>query len=171
MIGLFIIGLLIIIAIQDLKYRAVSWIVFPILFITTIVMVRQSHSWLIVSETFMYNSVFVIAQLLLVTIYISIKHNRIVNITTKYLGWGDILFLFVTSSFFSFFNFILFYIISLSLILFTTILVRILKRNLVREIPLAGGMAIILSIIHIEQLLFRRLDYYDNGMLFTLLSG
>ena len=83
-------------------------------------------------------------QLLLLTIYFSMKNKKWVNITKDYLGWGDILFLLTVAFFLSPMNYLFFYVGSLLVVLLFTMLA--LVRNGTRyKIPLAGLQALLFA--------------------------
>src|SRR5687767_2383089 len=98
---------------QDWKYRAVYWYVFPVLFCLLSVHSLQGLTFnqLIIHSA--YNLGFLLIQLVLLSLYFSVKHKRLVNITHEFLGWGDVLFLLCITCAFSPFNYLLFYVSSL----------------------------------------------------------
>lgn len=81
--------------------------------------------------------------LLLVSVYFSVKHRQIINITKGLLGWGDVLFLLSIAFYLSFLNFIVFYVASLLMVLLLWVIRFILFRKKQEQIPLAGLQAIL----------------------------
>ena len=148
------ITLLSIIFYQDLKYKAVTWILFPAIAIVFVTYNFYSNN---VSDVF-YNSginiVFVLLQLLILTLYFSLKARKIVNIAQKSLGWGDILFLISVCFLLPPNTFFLFYILSLILIVLKEIISRIVFAKYSEKIPLAGLQALLLAILIIFQQIF-----------------
>jgi hypothetical protein len=143
---LFIIWL-ILIAVQDFKYRAVSWYLFPmglgILIIQTLHLNHDvNQAWNI-----LLNSCFILFQMLAVTMYFSLKNRRFVNIFKGYFGLGDLFFLLVITAAFSPVNFILFIIFSFALSLFGYLVFLLFIEN--NRIPLAGLMALILAPVNV----------------------
>ena len=103
--------LLSVIVYQDFRYRAISWVTLPLLFATftaNYILETDFNSFL---QSFLFNIGFIVFQLIAVTVYFSLKNRAITNITSKYIGWGDILFFTVASAVFSPVNFIVFYLL------------------------------------------------------------
>jgi uncharacterized membrane protein len=112
------------------------------------------------------NTMLLIFQFLLLTIYFSIRSHRLTNIVNKFIGIGDIIFFIFLGLTFSPFNFMLFFITSLVLTLIVyAIFVRGKKEQY--KIPLLGSMAVfyIVSLI-IEQV--SRFDRFDDTFMVYL---
>ena len=133
------------IAYQDFRYRKISvWMLVCLLL--SIVL-----SWLFSSASGIHNSVqniavnavFVLLLLAGISVYF-ILTKGFSKIIDHYIGWGDIVFLFIVAGLFSPVNFLLFCIVSFSaaLILFGTIQLLHPKSN--REVPLAGILSVVL---------------------------
>ncbi len=134
---------LIIISIQDFKYRAISWYLFPVglgILILHIVHLETGTGHI---RNVLFNTGFVILQLSIVTAYFSIKHKRFVNIFNRYFGVGDLLFLWVITLAFSPVNYMVFVIFSLFMSLTGFLIFTLFKE--VEKIPLAGAMAVLLA--------------------------
>ena len=89
------------------------------------------------------NGLFFGLQLLVLTLYFSIKNKQLVNITNRQLGLGDILFFLPLSGFFSLFKLLPFLLITL---VFSIIAVLLLPKHQ-QNIPLAGLLAIGMLIV------------------------
>jgi hypothetical protein len=140
--------LLLIIFAEDMYSRAVHWFLFPLL-IAAFVLLRSVgqeplHSIMVDA---VLNSGFVLLQYSLVTLYFSVKRRRLVNITSGLLGWGDILFIFSFAFVLSPVNYVVFYIISLIVVLIGWLIYTLLTRLSDRHIPLAGMQAFLLAVI------------------------
>tara|TARA_R100001509_G_scaffold165753_1_gene149679 strand:+ start:1308 stop:1628 length:321 start_codon:yes stop_codon:yes gene_type:complete len=86
-------------------------------------------------------------QLLLVTIYFSLKERRFVNIIDKYLGLGDILFFLSCSVAFKYDMYIMFLLFSfLTAIVVAFFYMKLFKKKTIL-IPLAGIMSINLILL------------------------
>ncbi len=160
---------LVIVFIQDIKYRQISWWLIPVLAL----IFGMKATFSIDLNTMFYFSIinffFFFLQLLLLTIYFSIKNKKYINIVNSYLGIGDILFIIVTCMAFSPVNFIFFYITGLIVTLAAMIIYNIKAKVTEKEIPLAGVMAILLAIC----LLYNRvkqLDFYNDQFLLTVFN-
>ena len=141
-----VMGILLVMAYQDFKWRAIHWFLFPLLLL--LVLLGQ---FLIadLSETIQsagFNLIFIASQLILLTTYFSIKNSRLVNITKGLLGWGDVLFFINLCFFFSPVNFLIFYLGSLT---FSIVLFLIYFKNSINtKIPFAGLQAICLILVY-----------------------
>ncbi|MGE0637856.1 MAG: hypothetical protein AB7P01_15545 [Bacteroidia bacterium] len=154
---------------QDFKYHAVSWLVFPLMFLLLAVpsILSSFSEW---ATTTLINISFVVIQLFLVSVYFSLKEKRLVNITSEQIGWGDILFFLVFTQAFSPVNFLLFYIFTLFFIVLVFLIYN-LKKGLSKEIPLAGAMAIMLLFAQVARLFFSSLDFYNDAFATELIIG
>ena len=158
------------IAVQDLKSRSVYWFWFPIL--TTLFLLTGLYQFQVkdIIIRSLINSGFIILQLLVLTIYFSIKQARLVNITQDLLGWGDILLLLSICWYFSTFNLIVFYLFSLVLTLLiwgTTIL--LIKKNY-KQIPLAGLQAIIFVVCLVADWKSTKIDLASDAWIMNYLK-
>lgn len=152
---------------QDFKHRLISWPLIPLLllcFLTQgfikIPMAELLHN------TF-FNLAFIVLQLLALSIYISLKNKKLVNIVDSYIGLGDILFFAVITTAFSPVNFIIFYIAGLLFTLISYGIYVSLKKSGSKEIPLAGTMSLALIIVLLADC-FSLGNYFYND---TLLTG
>ena len=151
--------LLLVLFVQDIKDRSVSWILFPILFL-----LLALSRWLngIGYQEFFYQSfsnlAFLIFQLVAVNIYFSIKQRSRVNITNGMLGWGDILFLVTIAFYFPLYLFILFYLCSLFVVIVSWSLWKKFTESRTEQIPLAGLQAIFLTVMIIAGFFFPVFD-------------
>lgn len=139
------------IAYQDLKYREVTWILFPSVAIIGILISLQSTTVLNIFQHWCINFLFLLLQYLLAKFAINLK-----NRTKKkdiVLGLGDILFLLSSAFFFSVSDFIKFYILSLlfSLVIFLLIIRPLDLPNNGNTIPLAGLQSIFMIILFVLQ--------------------
>jgi len=133
--------------VQDIKSRAVHWVLFPVLLLLFVAerylqQTRLAESW----QAVLINIGFLLTLLLIVSAYFSFREGRWVNITVQLLGWGDILFLFSITFYLSVLNFLFFYIGSLILILLGWTVWQLSKKNKDKHIPLAGLQALLLGL-------------------------
>ena len=144
LIKIAILLVLLIVFIQDLASRAVYWLLFPVLaalFVT--LRFHQDHFsaiWPVVS----INIAFLLLQLLIISLYFSIKQRRWTNISLQLLGWGDILFLISLTFYLSTLNYLFFYISSLILSLIIWGLWQLFSSYKNIQLPLAGMQAFLL---------------------------
>ena len=131
--------------VQDMKSRSVYLILFPLLAISFIGLYGiQHHTLAGYWFTPFINLLFLFVLFLGVSAWFSLKEKRWVNITHHMLGLGDILFLLSITFCFSLINYVLFFVISLIIVLTVWLTA---KRTLFKDsnhIPLAGLQALIL---------------------------
>ncbi len=139
-----VIGVLAAVVWQDFKYRTVYAWLFPLL---VVLIVIQS----IVLNVFSFTSV--VANLVIVAVQLGLLNLLMYWRTKKWLmhgekwiGWGDIAFFAVLACCFSTINFVVFYVASLSIVLFGTLAAMAFGRFIV-HIPLAGGQAMLLALL------------------------
>ena len=161
-IDLCLLILLSITAFQDFKHRTISWYLIPLLIITFIYRVYNTNE----TSTFWvhsaFNFVFVLAQLILLTIYMSIKKMKLVNIINTYLGLGDVLFFLVICLALSPLNFVLFYLAGMLFTAIGHLIYTGIVKKPNREIPLAGSMALLFIFLIFINLLIPLPFYTDN---------
>ncbi len=145
---------------QDFKFRAIGlgWLILLCLLI-----VIRTANILEGSLTAAYslaNSTFVIIQVIFITVFYSLKNKRFINIGAAYLGWGDVLFFIAISPLFSPVNYVLFYVVSLTLTLCLFVGIQVYTRQ-PQLIPLAGCVAACLMTLLIGQW-FWDFNFYND---------
>jgi hypothetical protein len=88
------------------------------------------------------NSAFILLQMLILSIYFSLKNGKWVNVTKELLGWGDVLFLLSLAFYLSALNFLFFYLASLIAVLICWISWQAFSKGKSKQIPLAGLQAL-----------------------------
>lgn len=152
---------LIVTARQDFRARAISWFLIPSLLILTIIQKIYAGNMELLWRFFLLNNLFLIIQLGLVWIYFSLKNKKLVNIIDTQIGLGDILFFMAIAGLFSPLNFIVFYLVSLLLSLFSTIVIKLWKKPEEFSIPLAGYFSLFLiALIFLQR--FNELNLYND---------
>jgi hypothetical protein len=161
LINVFILLVLLLIFIQDIKYRFVYWILFPVLILLFITGAIIHHeAFLQIGTQFGFNVAFLLLQLLILSAYFSFKQKKLVNLTQTLLGWGDILFLVSVAFYFSFLNFLVFYIGSLTMVLIIWTISQSVSEN--KKIPLAGLQAMTLILFLVCNWLIFHVDPSDD---------
>ncbi len=161
--------ILLAIFIQDLKFRAVYWWLFVLLFVALGILVLQ-HGIDVPLGNLGFNLIFFFLQLVLLSLYFTIKHGKLVNITKQYLGWGDVLFLVAITAYLSFLSFVAFYILSLLLIVFFELIRAMVTKQQAHKIPLAGYQSLLLAILMIGNDCLYRFDLSNNQWLLPILN-
>jgi Flp pilus assembly protein protease CpaA len=138
-----VLSLLALVWMQDLRYRAVSWVIFPLLLLGVAALRLLSgeplaDAW----PAVVVNSGILLMILLLLTLYVLIKYRKLVNITDQYLGSGDILFFGVTAFALSILNFLFFLVTSLICTGLLQLVWWAVNKN--KHVPLAGLQALFL---------------------------
>lgn len=131
--------ILLLIFYQDIKYRAVTWYLFPWLALS-LVSVSQRFEL----QNSLINAGFVLSVFIILSIWFSLKDGKIVNLFERHIGLGDLLFLISISAYFSIPAFFFFYLLSLVLIVIGHIIYTISKRSKPETIPLAGLQSLFL---------------------------
>lgn len=131
------IALLVMCTYQDLRFRGIHWFVFPLLLLGAIALRWNELD----ATTLVLNTGFLTFLLLGLTLYLSLKEQRFVNITKGYFALGDILFLIALIPLFSFEWFILFFTAGTILTLIFHVIASMIKPQ--KTIPYAGYMAIV----------------------------
>ncbi|PTT03462.1 hypothetical protein DBR11_02165 [Pedobacter sp. HMWF019] len=132
---------------QDMRYRGVYWIFFPVLSALFFFLKLKQVGWVNTLQDAGYAITFLVVQLLLVWLYFSVKHRKLFNIVDSYLGLGDILFLLTLAFYLSPLNYVVFYLLSLILVLVYVLVTKRIKGMDHIHIPLAGLQAAFLAML------------------------
>lgn len=149
--------LLLLIIIEDVRYRAVRWWAFPLLAVGFIGIEYKALEYTDV----LTNLVFVIIQLAMLSIYFSFKEKKVFNITKKYLGWGDILFWVAACFLFSIPNYLLFFIGSLIFSVFAIVIWKLIMKSNTTTIPLAGLQSIVVLLLLLLSIVSSEFSFRD----------
>ncbi|MBI4646430.1 MAG: hypothetical protein HY738_07510 [Bacteroidia bacterium] len=163
-----IIHFLLLIAYQDFKYRAVSWFLLPVLFVTVAVRAFSCMELSQVALGFAINAGVITFQLIILTAWFSLKERKQVNIFNRFIGLGDILFFFFFCLMFSPVNFVLLMTGAMSLILLVFGSRLLLSGHTNKQIPLAGAFSIIIIVLIIIQIFIQEIDFYDDSKILKL---
>jgi hypothetical protein len=157
------------IAFQDFRERQISWLLLPPVFIFFAWkgFLTQSPAALITG--FVLNSCFILVQLLLLTLWMSLRNKKWTTIIDVHLGLGDILFFAAITAAFEPFLFVVFYVLSMIITLAGVLISRLLLPRANPEIPLAGSMAMVLMICIIITAMVPSIDFYTRPVLFSFL--
>jgi len=170
LINTILIAVLGVVIYQDFRYRAVSWIVFLVLFIVSLIVGLGEIS----AADFVQSSLINLGILAIIfaglTLYFSLKEGKLVYIINKYIGVGDLLLFVILAILFSPANFILFYTISLLLTVLGSAAFILFKKDNKAEIPLAGAFSIVLIACLIYAGLNGDINLYDDGLVLELLN-
>ena len=128
--------LLLIIFYQDLRYRAVIWFLFPLLFCAAI-----WYNYPVINyETLFLNILFVLFLLLMLTIYVSAREKKLTTVWNGFFSWGDILFIIAITPLFDFIGYIYFFTFGTLLTLFIHAVVVRFSKN--KTVPYAGYLSV-----------------------------
>ena len=166
-----IVWLLLIVVIQDFRYREISWFLIPLLIIVFVSKGLITISPLELVRFSFINCAFVGIQLALLSAYVSLKNKRLIFIVNSHLGLGDILFFIVICIAFSPANFIVFYVSSLVFALIVFVIYKLIVKNNNEHIPLAGMIALLLVIVILLKLLLPQLNFYDDSFIVSILTN
>ncbi len=145
--------LLLLVLVEDLKYRAVHLWVFPLLLVSFMVLKLQDSSFATVLTESAFNLALIIFNLILLTAYFSIKFKKPTLITRSLIGWGDILFFGCMIPLFSFRQFVLVFPLSVAFSLIAFLLLSVSKKQADLKVPFAGFQALfVLALIGLDYL-------------------
>lgn len=127
---------------QDLRFREVYWLVFPVIFLLLLSLAYLSGIGLQqILKNLLFNNCFLLFQLLIVTAYFSMKQKQWVWITKELIGWGDLLFLISICAYLSTINYLFFYVTSLLFTLLVSLPFIVSKSSRNFKVPMAGIQA------------------------------
>ncbi|MFN0293019.1 hypothetical protein [Pedobacter helvus] len=155
--------LLVMMAWQDWKYRAISLWLFVLVGAGLVFLKYEAQGLSVLWEDLKINLVFLVLQFVLLFGYFAIRQRRFVNLFAGYFGEGDLFFLVLLATYLSFANFLVFYVGSLVLVVVLGFYMR--KQN--PKIPLAGAQALLLALAMGIDGLLPAVDLTEN---FWLLS-
>lgn len=139
--------ILLAIAIQDFKTRSVSWLLFPLGYFLCLI---NSSLYLSYKELAIYvglNTGIILILILILTLYLVIRHGKAGLKLGSFLGLGDVLFFLLASVCFSPFNFIIFCLISF----LTALFIGVILFSKTTTIALAGWQALVLGFVLLFQ--------------------
>lgn len=134
-----VILLLIFMAVQDFRYRAISWYAFPLLAAGMLLSNRSFEA-----SEFGLNVLLIAMNFGLLTLLLSLKYKKPVNPFSLHIGLGDLLMLICMALYFPVLNFFVFYLLSLILISLGGGIHQLFLRNRSWTIPLAGLQSLML---------------------------
>lgn len=137
MLNVAMIVLFLLVFYQDIKYKAVHWILFPLLLLISMLIGWETHT----IHSWLFNLGFVVFILGALTFYLTIKKRRLVNITDGFFSLGDILFLLAIIPLFDFQSYMVFFTLGTFFTLLLHLSVHLFKPQTV--IPYAGYMSLI----------------------------
>ena len=151
---------------QDMKSREVSFILFPMLFLLNAYITGTVKPIeMVVSDMLMILG-FITIQLLVIVLYLLLKFRKVINPFSGFIGTGDLLFWLAIAPLFSFINFVLFFVLSLSFsaIAFITFKSIFKPESITKSkfIPLAGMQAGFLFLMLLFDQLFHQLEFHQR---------
>ncbi len=158
------VSVLFIVIFQDFKNRSIAGIIIPALLVLFFFKSYFESNFTTILHYFLINNAFILLQILLVTVYFSLRFKKMLNVINNYLGSGDVLFLMSMTTLFTPLNFIFFYIIAIFIttLSYGTYLVASGRRDY--PIPLAGSMAIVLIVFFVLQYFFDGLKFSNETL-------
>jgi hypothetical protein len=163
--------LLLLILKQDLENRAVYWIIFPVLALALIARHYLSIGNIaLLWQPILVNAGFLLLQFVLVSVYFSLKHKKLIRITDELLGLGDILFLLSIALYLSVMNFLVYYMFSLIVVLIFWLVWHSFSTKKRKEIPLAGFQAMIFILFLAGDWWGKLFDLTDDTWLLNLIG-
>jgi len=155
---------------QDFRLRAISWILFPVLAIIVIFIASFELPFKTILSFTSFNIIFITLQLALLTVYFSLKNKKLTLRLDKYIGLGDILLFYVFSLAFSPMNFIIFFTVSLFIILITWLIIILIAKPKITTIPLAGAFSVVMIVLLGIKIFKSEMDFYNDNLLINYLT-
>ena len=128
-------------AVQDFRYRGISWYHF----LTLGIFLYLSKGGVEIGEV-LINLVFLCIVFALLTVWFSFKERRLLNLLEHHIGLGDLLFLTCIALYLPFSSFFLFYLLSTLIILVGVGLYVTSRKPKDFTVPLAGLQALLLLV-------------------------
>ena len=154
---------------QDFKFRGIYWWLFPLLLSLFLLDVWLRYSFARLAATAGSNIIFLIVQMFLLTVYVSLRKRKFTNIFKGYFGLGDLLFLLCIAFYFSCLNYIAFYLLSLMIVIVLTLTFGDRSRAEKEKIPLAGYQALLLLLIMTASFFIKSVNIHSDSIFFNLL--
>ena len=140
MIKILFILVLLFIFFQDLKFRAVYWFLFPIVLVLSVWVGLDLTN----IENMLWSLSFFLFSMGFLTLYMSLRQGKLINITKGFFSWGDILFLLAIIPLFSFYLYLMFFTLgTIGTLLVHGIVLTVSKGE--KTIPFAGYMSLFLT--------------------------
>lgn len=165
-----VLAMLVVVIYQDFRYRAVSWLVFPLLFMILFIHASANNGIRTTGVYAIYNSLFFLSQLLVVFLYVRFRTHQSTFFFNRYIGAGDVFFFLSISPFAQLPGYILYLISGLALTLVFHFLVRLfkMKESTKDTVPLAGFMAAYLAALLLVQLQWPHLwEQFNHPVIFS----
>ncbi|HXA02615.1 MAG TPA: hypothetical protein VNW99_11545 [Cytophagaceae bacterium] len=164
--------LLFILLYQDFKERHFSAIILPCLFFLFVFFNISSIGLGEYLNNIKINLVSTVLVFTLLSVLISLKNRKLVNITKSHFALGDLLFYLTCCFLFSFLNyFIFFFMLTPLLTIISITIIRIMKKDLSHQIPLAGIQSGILMLFFVSQIFFDFIKLNKDYQIMNLING
>ncbi|MES2629826.1 MAG: hypothetical protein V4616_12740 [Bacteroidota bacterium] len=134
--------LLVLVLVEDLKFRAVHAWIFPLL-CAAFIFLRMNETAVseVLTDTAL-NTALIALNLLLATLYFSLKNRKPVKLTGGFIGWGDLFFFIAIAPLFPFRQFVFVFPLSLLFSLIMWLGLSQFSQQRDRKVPLAGLQAL-----------------------------
>lgn len=143
---------LLIIVFQDFKYRAVHWIMFPLLWILLVIDSVISLKLRDYISGTAINLLIIFIQVLILYTYYLLQGKNLKLIESRIMGAGDVLFIFIMAFAFTWTSFMFYYIAGLLFALLAWLIFRKLFKEQTGLVPLAGLLALYMIIIMLVEI-------------------
>jgi hypothetical protein len=169
-INIIIIGLLIVIAYQDIRFREVSWLVFPIILVLNLIRGLMLMSPVQLLSIAGINMLFLVTQFLVLLLIMVLKNGLPIDFRNS-IGLADIFLLFASTLLFSNMNFICTYTGGLIFSLIVWGIKGICFPDRGKLIPLAGFFSLFLIMVMIFDILSGHFNSFNDNLLINLING
>lgn len=145
---------LLLIMIQDFRFRAVHWVLFPVLLILIIadgLYVSKIHDYL---ASISINLLIILIQGLLLITYYKIQGTDLSIVMKRMFGIGDLLFIMIMAFAFTWSTFLFYYIAGLCFTLLIWVTIKRVSTTRSKLVPLAGLLSLYMIIIMLADIIF-----------------
>jgi|GEM_PF-355549 len=166
-LSIFIVLILSAIFWQDIRTFRIYWFFFPLLTLSWWLrdLIVLHERWVDIVQQSAIILGFLLLQWIMVSGYFSLRKGKWINLTLGFFGWGDVLFLVSISFGLSFVNFLVFYILSLIVILVGVAFMKRFYGFSWQWIPLAGLQSFLLAFLILFWTFFPKGEFYWDGLL------
>jgi len=163
--------LLLIIVVQDFRYRQISWLLLPLLFLALGFRAVVSLGFQEAGILSLKNAAFLVIQFAALYVFYFLKERKQVSLLNHKIGAGDVLFFIAICPAMSLLNFLFYYLLGVACTLAGYLLVRLFAKNTSPEVPLAGCLSLAMILFLSTHYLSNNFDLYRDDFIIGFLTS
>lgn len=169
-VDLIVLMCLVALFIQDFKERSVSvWLLVLFGFITFIRAYLLNEEFGLLVKWVAINSLILLIEMLLLKAYFSFRQQQFVNVVDRYIGLGDIVFMFIVTVSFSTYNFVAFMLLSLMASVLISLILLSRSSLKAHNIPLVSFLSFFYAVQVVITDYFK-INMYSDAYLISLIG-